>query len=292
MVEKDKKILITGAKGMLGTALCPLLEKYNIFGIDKDDCDITDKSSLANITGNRDFDAIVHCAAYTNVDKAEEEKEEAFRVNVDGTANAVDIAVKNKCLFIYISTDYVFDGEKKSVYTEDDATNPLSVYGKSKLKGEKIAAKIDKHIIIRTSWLFGSGGKNFVSTIAGIAKDKDSLSVVDDQIGSPTYTLDLAKAITTILDIYFAGKIRYGIYNVTNTGFCSWFDLAAYIVKETGSKTALNPIKSEQFPRPAKRPKNSMLSKEKFKNLSGHYLPAWQDAVSDYLTNYVIKGKE
>jgi dTDP-4-dehydrorhamnose reductase len=290
-VEKDKKILITGAKGMLGTALCPLLEKYNIFGIDKDSCDITDKSSLENITGNRDFDAIVHCAAYTNVDKAEEEKEEAFRVNASGTANAGSIAVKNKCLFIYISTDYVFDGEKKSVYAEDDATNPLGVYGKSKLEGEKIAAKIDKHIIIRTSWLFGAGGKNFVSTIADIAKKKDNLSVVDDQIGSPTYTLDLAKAITSIIDIYFTKKIEYGIYNVTNTGFCSWLELASYIVKEINSKTALIPIKSEQLKRAAKRPKNSMLSKEKFKNLSGYNLPSWQEAVSHYLKNYVLTEK-
>ncbi|MFA6281998.1 MAG: dTDP-4-dehydrorhamnose reductase [Candidatus Omnitrophota bacterium] len=286
-----KKILITGAKGMLGTALCPLLEKYNILSIDKDNCDITDKSSLINTIGDFEFDAVVHCAAYTNVDKAEEESQNAFKVNTQGTAN-VACALKSKdCLFIYISTDYVFDGKKESLYTEKDATNPLGVYGKSKLEGENIASGIKKHLIIRTSWLFGPNGKNFVSTIAKAAKEKDALSVVDDQTGSPTYTLDLAKAISDILDIHFKKTIEPGIYNITNTGFCSWFELADYIVKESGLKTTLKPIKSEQLTRPAKRPKNSMLSKEKFKNFLGYYLPTWQEAVSHYLKNYVLKGR-
>lgn len=286
-----KKILITGAKGMLGTALCPLLKKYDILGIDKDNCDITDKSSLINTIGNIDFDAVVHCAAYTNVDKAEEEPHNVFTVNVGGTENVVSALKNRNCLFIYVSTDYVFDGEKKSLYTEEDATNPLGVYGKSKLEGEKIASGFKKHLIIRTSWLFGPNGKNFVSTIAKIAKEKDTLEVVDDQTGSPTYTLDLAKAISGILDIYFTKVIKPGIYNITNTGFCSWFELADYIVKETGAITALTPIKSEQLARLAKRPKNSMFSKEKFKQLSGHYLPTWQEAVSHYLKNYVLKGR-
>jgi len=287
----DKKILITGAKGMLGTALCSLLKKYNIFGIDIDSCDITDKSSLANIIGDRDFDAVVHCAAYTNVDKAEEEPQNAFKVNAEGSANVASVLKNKDCLFIYVSTDYVFDGEKKSLYTEEDATNPLGTYGKSKLEGEKIVSGFKKHLIIRTSCLFGPNGKNFVSTIANVAKEKDVLSVVDDQRGSPTYTLDLAKAISDILNIYFTKKIEPGIYNITNTGFCSWFELAEYIVKETGAITALSPIKSEQFARPAKRPKNSMLSKEKFKNISGCYMPTWQEAVSHYLKNYVLNGR-
>ena len=286
-----KKILITGAKGMLGTALCPLLEKYSIVGIDKDNCDIADKSSLANIIGNLDLDAIVHCAAYTNVDKAEEEPHNVFTVNMEGTENVASVAKSRNCFFIYISTDYVFDGEKKSLYTEEDATKPLGVYGKSKLEGEKVASKIKKHLIIRTSWLFGPNGKNFVSTVANAAKEKDLIKVVDDQTGSPTYTLDLAKAISDILDIYFTKKIDSGIYNITNTGFCSWFELASYIVKETGSKAAVVPIKSEQLERRAKRPKNSMLSKEKFKSLSGYYLPTWQEAVSHYLKNYLLKER-
>ncbi len=286
-----KKILITGAKGMLGTVLCPFFEKYNILAIDKDNGDITTKNSLAGVIGGFDFDAVVHCAAYTNVDKAEDKPEHAFIINKDGTANVIDCLKNKDCLFIYISTDYVFDGEKKSLYTEEDTPNPLSVYAKSKLEGEKIAAKIDKHVIIRTSWLFGPKGRNFVSTIAQLAKEKKELKVVDDQAGSPTYTLDLAKAIADIVEIYFTKGIKPGIYNVTNTGFCTWFELASYIIKEAGFKTALIPIKSEQSGRKAKRPKNSRLSKEKFKGLSGYYLPGWQDAVSDYLENYVFKEK-
>lgn len=283
-----KKILITGVKGMLGTALFPLLTKYDVFGIDKDNCDITDKSSLKNILGNSYFDVIVHCAAYTNVDLAEEESQNAFLINAQGTRNLAETFANCDCLFIYVSTDYVFDGEKKAIYTEEDTPHPLGAYGASKLEGEKAVASLKKYIIIRTSWLFGPNGKNFVSTIANLTKEKETLEIVCDQIGSPTYTLDLAKAISDIVEAYFTKPIEYGIYNITNTGFCNWFELAQYIITEIKAKTEVFSIESEQINRKAKRPKNSMLSKEKFKALSGYYLPNWQAAVKHYLKNYVL----
>jgi len=272
---------------MLGSALLPLLKKYDILGIDKDSCDITNKSSLAKIIRNLKLDIVVHCAAYTEVDKAENEPENAFLVNEEGTRNVIEAVNCKECLFIYISTDYVFNGSKKTAYTEEDAVNPLGIYGKSKLAGERLAAKLDRYIIVRTSWLFGPNGKNFVSTIARLAKEKETIEVVADQIGSPTYTLDLAKAISDTINIYISKGVTPGIYNITNTGFCSWAELARYIIKEAGLKTRVIETKSEESSRAAKRPKNSMLSKEKFKALSGYELPAWQAAVKHYLKNYL-----
>lgn len=274
---------------MLGTALLPQLKRYDVLGIDKDNCDITDKSSLVNKIGNIKLDAVVHCAAYTDVDGAEANVKEAFRINEEGTKNVIEGINNKECLFIYISTDYVFDGNKKTAYTEEDIVNPLNVYGASKLAGENLAAKLSKHIIIRTSWLFGPNGKNFVSTIARIAKEKETINVVCDQVGSPTYAFDLAKAISDIIDIYFAKGIISGKYNITNTGFCTWAELARYIIKESGLKTRVIETKSEESSRAAKRPKDSMLSKEKFKALSGYDLPVWQEAVKHYLANYVLK---
>jgi len=274
---------------MLGAALSAQLRRYDILGIDKENCDITDKSSLAKKIGNIKLDAVVHCAAYTDVDGAEASIKEAFRVNEEGTKNVIEAINSKECLFVYISTDYVFDGNKKTAYTEEDIVNPLNVYGASKLAGEALAAKLNRHIIIRTSWLFGPNGKNFISTIARLAKEKEAISVVCDQTGSPTYTFDLAKAISDIIDIYFKKGVVSGIYNITNTGFCSWAELARYIIREAGLKTLVTEIKSEELKRAAKRPKNSMLSKEKFKALSGYNLPIWQEAVKHYLKNYVFK---
>lgn len=273
---------------MLGAALLPLLKHYDILGIDRDNCDITDKSSLAKTTGSLKFDVVVHCAAYTEVDKAEEDAENAFLINEEGTRNIIEAANCKECLFIYMSTDYVFDGNKKTAYTEEDIVNPLGIYGRSKLAGEKLAAKLNKHIIIRTSWLFGPNGKNFISTIARLAKEKETIEVVSDQTGSPTYTLDLAKAISDIINTHFTKDIAPGIYNITNTGFCSWAELASYVIKESGLKTQVVEIKSEQLKRKAVRPKNSMLLKEKFKTLNGYYLPNWPEAVKHYLKNYIL----
>ncbi|MCK9614334.1 MAG: dTDP-4-dehydrorhamnose reductase [Candidatus Omnitrophica bacterium] len=283
-----KKILVTGSRGMLGATLLPLLKNYDTLGIDKGNCDITNKSSLAKTIGNLKFDVVVHCAAYTDVDGAEGKTGSAFLVNEEGTRNVIESINNKDCFFIYISTDYVFDGNKKTAYTEEDIVNPLSIYGKSKLAGENLVAGLNKYIIIRTSWLFGPNGKNFISTVLRLAKEKETIEVAGDQIGSPTYTLDLAKAISDIINIYFTKGITSGIYNITNTGFCSWAELARYIIKEAGFKTHVAEIKSKELKRAAQRPKNSMLSKEKFKGLSGYYLPTWQKAVQHYLKNYLL----
>lgn len=273
---------------MLGRALLSQLSRFDVFGIDKENCDITDRDSLRKTIGKTEFDVVVHCAAYTNVDGAEGNAKEAFLINEKGTENIIEALGGNKCLFIYISTDYVFDGNKKTAYTEEDAVAPLNVYGKSKLAGERLAAKLDKHLIIRTSWLFGPNGKNFVSTIFHIAKEKEAISVVCDQIGSPTYTIDLANAISEIIDIHFKRGVSPGVYNITNTGFCSWAQLARYIIKESGLKTKVLDIKSEELSRAAKRPGNSMLSKERFKAVSGYELRPWRQAVKHYLKNFAL----
>jgi dTDP-4-dehydrorhamnose reductase len=283
-VEKTKKILVTGAKGMLGSALCDVLGNYfDVLGIDTEECDITIRDKVKEKMQDLTIDAVIHCAAYTEVDKAEDESARAFLINMEGTKNILE-SVKNKnCLFIYISSDYVFDGQKESTYTELDSPNPLSVYGNSKLEGEKVVRTYDKHFIIRTGWLFGPKGKNFVATIIRLTKEKETIEVVNDQVGSPTYTLHLAKAIKDMLDIYFSRGLEYGVYNITNSGKCSWFEFAQHISQLINSKAEIKPISSSQLKRKAKRPKNSLLSNEKFNSLIGYYLPSWQEALEDYL---------
>jgi dTDP-4-dehydrorhamnose reductase len=283
-VEKTKKILVTGAKGMLGSALCDVLGNYfDVLGIDTEECDITIRDKVKEKMQDLTIDAVIHCAAYTEVDKAEDESARAFLINMEGTKNILE-SVKNKnCLFIYISSDYVFDGQKESTYTELDSPNPLSVYGNSKLEGEKVVRTYDKHFIIRTGWLFGPKGKNFVATIIRLTREKETIEVVNDQVGSPTYTLHLAKAIKDMLDIYFSRGLEYGVYNITNSGKCSWFEFAQHISQLINSKAEIKPISSSQLKRKAKRPKNSLLSNEKFNSLIGYYLPSWQEALEDYL---------
>jgi dTDP-4-dehydrorhamnose reductase len=283
-----KKVLITGAKGMLGTALCGALDSfYKVIAIDQEECDITHREETKETIGSLAIDAAVHCAAYTDVDKAEDEREKVFAVNVQGTKNVCESLKNEKCLFVYISTDYVFDGQKNGAYTELDQPHPLSVYGQSKLEGEKFAAKFKEYLILRTSWLFGPDGKNFVATILRLAKEKQILEVVDDQVGSPTYTLDLAQGIKAVLDIYFTKGLNYGIYNVTNSGKCSWFEFAEYIIKSAGLKTTLEAISSSKLACRAKRPLNSQLSNNKFISLTGEALRPWQEATKHYIDNYL-----
>jgi dTDP-4-dehydrorhamnose reductase len=284
MVKKNKKILITGAKGILGSALCLILNDfYDVIAMDKKECDVSDKKQVEKAINNLPIDAVVHCAGYTNVDEAENNAQTAFLVNTQGPQNVLGSLKSKECLFIYISTDYVFDGQKKEAYTEDDKANPLNVYGKSKLKGESLVKEFKRHLILRTSWLFGGGGINFVNTILNLAKEKKTINVVNDQVGSPTYTLDLSKAIKTLLDIYFKKGIAYGIYNVTNSGKCTWYEFAQYIAKTAGLKIELKPVSSIDLGRKAKRPGNSLLSNKKFYSLTGFYLPSWQEAVGHYL---------
>ena len=273
-------IAIVGAKGMLGTDLSLLLKNRSPFLLDIDEIDITCENSVSEIFGKIRPTIIINCAAYTNVEGAEEETEKAFKINHVGPKNLTSYAKKTGTLLCHISTDYVFDGKKDSSYKEDDPTSPTGVYGKSKLAGEKEVRKLDKFYIIRTSWLYGKNGKNFISTISNIAKTRPEIKVVNDQFGSPTYTVDLSKRIVEIIDT----KLSYGIYHATNSGQATWFELAEKALEIQGIETKVIPVTTDQYPTKVVRPKYSVLSNEKTIQAGIAPMPSWQDALKRYLT--------
>lgn len=266
------KVLITGAKGMLGQDLCPTLEDLGCFLIetDIDNLDITDFDAVDKFIGETHPDLIIHLAAYTNVDKAEEEPEKAELINGKGTENLAIAASKIDVPIIAISTDYVFDGEKQTPYVPSDIPNPQSVYGKTKLLGElSIQEHCTKYYIARTSWLYGHFGKNFVDTMLKL-KDRE-LKVVDDQIGTPTWTMDLAGALMGLL------KKPYGVYHLSGGGKpTSWYNFAKTIFEYSKIKANLSPCTSEEYPQKAKRPKYSVMD-------NGGMLRDWKLALKDYL---------
>ena len=267
------KILVTGANGMLGQDLCPILEDegHEVIETDIDTIDITNELSVFNVLKEELPDIVIHCAAYTNVDKAEEENELAFKINATGTENIAKVCKKLGITLFYISTDYVYDGTKKDKYLPEDKPNPINVYGESKLAGEKAVATCEKHYIIRTSWLYGHHGKNFVETMLSL-KDEEEIKVVDDQIGCPTWTVELANAIVEIID----EELEYGIYQVCCSGSTSWYNFAKKIFELSNINVNLIPCTTEEFPRIAKRPKNSTMDNEDFcKN--------WEVALKEYL---------
>lgn len=224
-------------------------------------------------------EALIHCAAYTAVDKAEGDQELCQAVNGEGTRNLAVICKKINAKLIYISTDYVFSGEGEVPYSEDSPTGPLNVYGRSKLQGEKAVQEIlEKYFIVRTSWAFGSNGKNFIRTMLKLGETRDKLTVVDDQIGSPTYTRDLA-----VLLAQMVRTDKYGVYHATNEGFCSWADLAIETFRQAGMQVEVERTTSDNYPTAAKRPCNSRLSKECLDKAGFERLPRWQDAVGRYL---------
>lgn len=275
------KILVTGVKGQLGFDV--VKELYyrgynNLVGIDIDDLDITDEQAVNNYFKSYHPNVIIHCAAYTLVDKAEDNPDQCYRVNVYGTKYLVEQAIKNDAKFVYISTDYIFDGNKKTPYEINDEPNPKSIYGKSKLLGEFESLKNDKHFIIRVSWVFGKNGNNFIKTILRLSKEKNELDIVSDQIGSPTYTVDLAKLIIEMIE-----TDKYGIYHATNEGFCSWFEFANEICKVSNIDAKINSITSDQYFSKAQRPLNSTLSKYSLVKNGFMTLPDWQDALIRYL---------
>ncbi|MDP4008251.1 MAG: dTDP-4-dehydrorhamnose reductase [Candidatus Peregrinibacteria bacterium] len=281
------KFLITGGNGMLAYALknkLQALHNAEIYACDKDVCDITDESSVKKIFDEFKPDVVLNCAAYTAVDKAEEEIDIALNINAHGVQNLAKAALENKVLLIHYSTDYVFDGSKES-YNEDDLRDPINAYGLSKAKGEEEIENIlgenkGKYYIIRTAWLYGPGGPNFVETMLRLSKEKDSISVVNDQHGSPTFTIDLAEATIKLLEDT-GGKYPFGIYHLTNNDDCTWYEYTCKIFEYSSILTPVHPIDSSEFPRPAKRPKYSIL-----KNNKGPLLRSWQEAVKDYLENY------
>ena len=276
-----KKVLVTGVNGQLGFDVVKQLNKKRIevCGVDIDDFDITNKEQAVTYIGNFKPDLLIHCAAYTAVDKAEDEPEKCSAINITGTQNIAVACKQIGVEMIYVSTDYVYGGENNEPYAETDKLNPLSVYGQTKLEGERIVAQtLDKHYIVRTSWVFGVNGNNFVKTMLRLGREKPQLKVVADQIGSPTYTVDLAAAIIRLTDTG-----RYGVYNISNEGFCSWYEFACQIFAEAGIKTPVNPIKTAEFPTKAVRPLNSRMSKEKLYSVGVSKMPHWKDAVKRYL---------
>lgn len=268
------KVLITGAKGMLGQDLCPTLEDLGCFLIetDIDNLDITKKEDVEDFVSKAHPDLTIHLAAYTNVDRAEEEEEKAELINAVGTENVALAASKIDVPLIYISTDYVFDGTKNSPYLPTDPTNPINAYGRTKLKGEELVQKhCKKYYIARTSWLYGMYGKNFVDTMLSL-KDKEELKVVDDQWGTPTWTMDLAGALMKLL------TKPYGIYHLSGGGKpTTWYNFAKTIFELSNLEVNLKPCTTEEFKRPANRPKYSVMDNDKM-------LRDWKLALKDYLS--------
>ncbi len=274
------KVLVTGAHGQLGTEinfLSSLLENHNFVFVSHADLDIADPVAVADFFSKEDFTTIINCAAYTAVDKAETDKELALNVNATGAANLAMAAKRTGARFIHFSTDFVFDGNHSVPYLETDPTNPLSVYGATKLVGEKQVMEANPDaVIIRTSWVYSSFGNNFVKTILRLCKEREQLNIIYDQIGTPTYARDLAAAV---LKIIAQPEWKSGIYNYSNEGVASWYDFAIAIRDLAGLKTTILPIETAQYPTPAVRPKYSVLNKKKIKETYGLQIPYWRDSL-------------
>ena len=280
-----EKILVTGVNGQLGRDVVLELESRGIpcKGVDVSDFDLTNAAQTQRYIKTFQPTAVIHCAAYTNVNAAEDNEELCMKVNAEGTANIAEACKYLKCKLIYISSDYVFDGSGDTPRRTDDATGPINVYGKSKLAGEEAARINPQTFVVRTSWVYGLNGNNFVKTMIKLGKSKTELSVVADQVGSPTYTKDLAHLL---VDMVLTTK--YGTYHATNEDFCSWAEFAAAIMKEAGIACRIVPVASDAFPSPAKRPLNSRLSKISLDFASLNRLPSWKNALS----RYIIELKE
>lgn len=275
------KVLVTGVKGQLGYDVMKVLKARNIscIGAGSAEFDVTDFEAASNFIKSYHPDAVIHCAAYTAVDKAEDNLELCHAVNAQGSRNIAEICSEIDAKMVYISTDYVFPGSGDKPYEVDDPKGPLNAYGKTKLEGEQAVGKlVEKHFIIRTSWVFGKNGVNFVKTILRIGKEQDEVSVVCDQVGSPTYTGDLAALIS---DMVVTEK--YGTYHATNEGFCSWAEFAAEIFRQAGYKTKVNFIPTSVYSAKAVRPINSRLSKRSLDDAGFVRLPHWKDALKCYL---------
>ncbi len=275
------RVLVTGFAGQLGHDVIKELTAAGITcaAADIAEFDLTDYNSVRGYITSFEPDTVIHCAAYTAVDKAEDNCAAAYAVNVIGTENLCRAIKDIKAKFVYISTDYVFDGEKDEPYEVNDKTNPQTVYGATKREGEnRVRMLCPKHFIIRTAWVFGKNGNNFVKTMLRLGAERDSINVVCDQFGSPTYTKDLAKLIVQMI-----GTEKYGTYHATNEGFCSWADFTCEIMQQANLNARVVPITSSEYPAKAKRPKNSRLSKRSLIEAGFTPLPPWEDALKRYL---------
>ncbi|WP_028987330.1 dTDP-4-dehydrorhamnose reductase [Thermicanus aegyptius] len=283
--EKKCKVLITGVGGQLGKDLMLLLKDrtYEVYGFSREELDVTDQFEVKKSIEEVHPDVVIHTAAYTKVDQAEEEMDLAFAVNGWGTRNVAVASEEVGAKLVYISTDYVFDGEKGKPYLEYDRTAPLNVYGASKEMGEQMVRDFhSRFFIVRTSWVYGAYGANFVKTMLRLGKEQLAVRVVNDQIGSPTYTVDLAEALLHLIETE-----KYGIYHLSNSGACSWYEFAKAIFEEVGMQVTVEPIPTEAFPRPAKRPKYSVLDHRAWRLNGFPPMPHWRDGLKRFLTSYI-----
>lgn len=275
------KVLVTGVKGQLGHDMMDVLEKHGIEcrGADIQDFDITNARGTMDFIQGYGPDVVVHCSAYTAVDRAEDEAELCRNVNVDGTRNVASACRETGAKLVYISTDYIFPGTGETSYETDSETGPLSVYGVTKLEGEHaVKGLLDRYFILRISWAFGKNGNNFVATMLRLSREKDEVRVVMDQVGSPTYTADLAKLLLEMIQ-----TDKYGIYHATNEGTCSFAQFAQEIFRQAGRATKVISIPSAEYPAKAERPYNSRLSKASLDSAGFGRLPDWKDALHRYL---------
>lgn len=275
------RILVTGVKGQLGHDVINELAKrgHTGIGVDVEEMDITDAKKVDEVIRASEVEAVIHCAAYTAVDAAEDQVELCRKINAEGTENIAKVCKELDIKMMYISTDYVFDGEGTRPWEPDDERHPLNVYGLTKYEGELAVEKyLDKFFTIRIAWVFGVNGKNFIKTMLKLSETHDELNVVDDQIGSPTYTYDLAVLLVDMIETE-----KYGRYHATNEGLCSWYEFACEIFRQAGRDVKVNPVSSDEFPTKAKRPHNSRMDKSKLTENGFTPLPAWQDALKRYL---------
>ena len=278
---EERPVVVLGAGGMLATAVVDALEErgQHYIALSERDLDITVEGRVAGLLKGFRPRAVINAAAFTDVDGAESNREQAYAVNALGAGNVARVARGIGATMIHISTDYVFDGTKDGAYTPDDATNPINLYGAGKLEGERLVQSAAKdHLIVRTSWLFGPAGKNFVTTMLRLGSARDALKVIDDQRGCPTYTRHFAEGILTLFE-----KGARGIFHLTNDGSCSWFEFAREIFSQRGMDVRVEAIPTEQYPTPAARPRNSVLDSSKANDILGGPLPLWQTALGQFL---------
>ncbi|ALP90961.1 dTDP-4-dehydrorhamnose reductase [Clostridium butyricum] len=294
------KILITGSKGQLGNELKDIINKgyseigkvskviknSQVFDLDVDKLDITDLNSVKNVLDTIKPDVVINCAAATNVDGCESDEDFAFKVNALGPRNLAIVCEEMGARLVQVSTDYVFSGVGEKPLTEYDLTAPYSVYGKTKLLGENYVREFcSKYYIVRTAWLYGYVGHNFVYTMRRVGKEKDSINVVNDQIGNPTHANDLAYHILKLIE-----TDEYGIYHCTGKGECSWYDFAKMIIELSGEECIVNPCTSEEYKTPAKRPEYSSLDNMMLRNTVGDEMRNWQDAIKSFIENLKVRG--
>lgn len=275
------RVLVTGVKGQLGHDVAGELTKrgHSYVGVDIDEMDITDAASVEKVMTEAQVEGVIHCAAYTAVDAAEDHVELCRRVNAEGTKNIAKMCRKLDLKMMYISTDYVFNGLGTRPWNPDDEREPLNVYGQTKYEGElAVEENLSKYFTIRIAWVFGENGNNFIKTMLKLGKTHDTITVVNDQIGSPTYTYDLARLLVDMMETE-----HYGRYHATNGGYCSWYEFACEIFKQAGMEVTVVPVGSDSYPSKAKRPMNSRMNQDKLDENGFTRLPVWQDALSRYL---------